>query len=100
MVLKRPVSWHSPAVIVQSRPVGGTMGRTGLIAVFVGVFLGGAAAPAPVTTISQVLAALDRGDAQQAGGLSAGALNQQEAMDASTRASLLLYHGLASELLG
>ena len=76
------------------------MGRTGLIAVFVGVFLGGAAAPAPVTTISQVLAALDRGDAQQAGSLSGSALSQQEAMDAHTRASLLLYHGLASELLG
>jgi tetratricopeptide (TPR) repeat protein len=75
------------------------MGKTGLIAVFVGIFLAGAAAPPPVTTIAQVLAALDRGDAQQARSLSETAL-AQDGLDASGRASLLLYHGLATELLG
>jgi tetratricopeptide (TPR) repeat protein len=95
---KRPVSWHSPAIIVQFRPAGGTMGKTGLIAAFVGIFLGGAAAAPPVTTIAQVLAALDRGDAQQARRLSDTALGREK--DASARARLLLYHGLATELLG
>jgi len=75
------------------------MGKTGLIAVFVGILLAGAAAPPPVTTIAQVLAALDRGDAQQARSLSEKALGQG-GLDASGRASLLLYHGLATELLG
>ncbi|HWU54711.1 MAG TPA: hypothetical protein VN175_04355, partial [Rhizomicrobium sp.] len=75
------------------------MGKTGLIAVFVGMLLAGAAAPPPVTAITQVLAALDRGDAQQARSLSDTALHR-ETLDASTRARLLLYHGLATELLG
>jgi tetratricopeptide (TPR) repeat protein len=99
MVLKRPVSWHRPAIIVQFRPVGGTMGKTGLIAAFVGILLAGAAAPPPVTTIAQVLAALDRGDAQLARSLSDTALSR-ETPDAPMRARLLLYHGLAAELLG
>ena len=76
-----------------------TMGRTGFIAVFAGMLLGGAAAPMPVTTMTQVLAALDRGDALTAQNLSDAAL-KQETMDARTRACLLLYHGLATELLG
>jgi tetratricopeptide (TPR) repeat protein len=74
------------------------MGKTGLIAAFVGIFLGGAAAAPPVTTIAQVLAALDQGDAQQARRLSDTALGREK--DASARARLLLYHGLATELLG
>jgi tetratricopeptide (TPR) repeat protein len=77
----------------------GTMGKTGFIVAFVGIFLGGAAAPPPVTTISQVLAALDRGDAQQARRLSDIALGG-ETPDAAMGARLLLYHGLATELLG
>jgi tetratricopeptide (TPR) repeat protein len=74
------------------------MGKTGLIAAFVGIFLTGAAAAPPVTTIAQVLAALDRGDAQQARYLSDAALGREA--DAPTRARMLLYHGLAAELLG
>lgn len=74
------------------------MGKTGLIAAFVGILLTGTAAAAPVTTIAQVLAALDRGDAQQARQLSDAALGREP--DASMRARLLLYHGLAAELLG
>ena len=74
------------------------MGKTGLIAAFVGIFLAGAAAVPPVTTIAQVLGALDRGDAQQARNLSEAALSRET--DASLRARLLLYHGLATELLG
>lgn len=74
------------------------MGKTGLIAAFVGFLVGSAAAPLPVTTITQVLAALDRGDAQEARSLSDHALNSET--DASARARLLLYHGLASALLG
>jgi hypothetical protein len=75
------------------------MGKTGFIAVFAGILLAGAAAPPPVTTIAQVLAALDRGDAQQAASLSDSAL-RREAPDPATHARLLLYHGLAMELLG
>jgi tetratricopeptide (TPR) repeat protein len=74
------------------------MGKTGLIAAFVGILLAGAAAAPPVTTIAQVLAALDRGDAQQARRLGDMALSRET--DASTRARLLLYHGVATELLG
>jgi tetratricopeptide (TPR) repeat protein len=75
------------------------MGKAGFIASFVGILLAGAAAPPPVTTITQVLAALDRGDAQQARRLSDTALSH-ETLDAPMRARLLLYHGLATELLG
>jgi len=75
------------------------MGKAGLIAAFVGILLAGAAAPPPVTTISQVLAALDRGDARAARSLSDSALGR-ETLDARTRACLLLYRGLATELLG
>jgi len=75
------------------------MRKTGLILILAGFLSAGAAAPPPVTTIAQVLTALDRGDAQAAQRLSDAAL-QQEAQDARSRASLLLYRGLASELLG
>jgi len=75
------------------------MRKTGLILILAGILLAGAAAPPPVTTIAQVLAALDRGDAQAARSLSDTAL-RQEGQDARVRASLLLYRGLASELLG
>jgi len=75
------------------------MGKAGFIASFVGILLAGAAAPPPVTTITQVLAALDRGDVQQARSLSDAALSR-ETLDAPMRARLLLYHGLATELLG
>src|SRR5689334_6995529 len=95
---KRPVSWHSPAIIVQFRPVGGTMGKTGFIVAFVGLLVTGAAAAPPVTTISQVLAALDQGDALAARRLSDVALERGKP-DAAMRARLLLYRGLAAELL-
>jgi len=75
------------------------MRKTELILILAGILLAGAAAPPPVTTIAQVLAALDRGDAQAAQSLSDTALQQGE-LDARIRASLLLYRGLASELLG
>src|SRR5689334_21398480 len=75
------------------------MGRTGFIAVFVGMLLAGVAQATSVTTMTQVLAALDRGDARAAQSLSDEAL-KREATDVRTRACLLLYHGLAAELLG
>ena len=74
------------------------MGKAGFIASFVGILLAGAAAPPPATTITQVLAALDRGDAQQARHLSDDALGREK--DGSARARLLLYRGVATELLG
>jgi len=75
------------------------MGRIGLISLLTAMLAAGAAAPPPAGTIAQVLAALDQGDAQQAESLSDAGL-RQETMDASDRARLLLYHGLANALLG
>ena len=75
------------------------MGKSHLIWVVVAILAAGALAPPPSSTVSEVAAALDRGDAQQAMSLSNAAL-KQEIGDPHTRARLLLYHGLAMELLG
>jgi tetratricopeptide (TPR) repeat protein len=106
MVLKRPVSWHRLAIIVQFQPFGGTMGKTGLISVLMVMLLAGAnvprlafGSPATPAIIAEVLAALDKGDAQQAAILSDDAL-RDDGVSASERARLLLYRGLARELLG
>jgi tetratricopeptide (TPR) repeat protein len=76
------------------------MGRSFVILLM--VMLAGAAAhasPATPAMISEILAALDKGDAQQAAALSETAL-KEENNSASEKARLLLYHGLARELLG
>ena len=75
------------------------MGRMGLLLVLAAMLWSGAAAPPPASPVAEALAALDRGDPQQAQSLSDAAL-RTGMLDASTRASLLLYRGLASGLLG
>src|SRR5471032_1388802 len=57
------------------------------------------AAPSTVAMIAEVQAALDKGDAQHAANL-AGAALKDEGVAASERGRLLLYRGLAQELLG
>ena len=57
------------------------------------------ASPATPAMISEILTALDSGEAQQAMTLSESAL-REEGISPSERARLLLYHGLARELLG
>jgi tetratricopeptide (TPR) repeat protein len=66
-----------------------------------GLLLAGLAHAAPSTgaIITEVQAALDKGDAQHAANLAGEAL-QDEGVTASERGRLLLYRGLAQELLG
>lgn len=75
------------------------MGRMRLLLVLAAMLWSGAAAPPPARPVAEALAALDRGDPQQAQSLSDAAL-KTGTLDAPTRASLLLYRGLASGLLG
>ena len=66
-----------------------------------GLLLAGAthAAPSTGAMIAEVQAALDKGDAQHAANL-AGAALKDEGVTAGERGRLLLYRGLAQELLG
>src|SRR5471030_500173 len=66
-----------------------------------GLLLAGLAHAAPSTgaMIAEVQAALDKGDAQHAANLAGEAL-KDEGVAADERGRLLLYHGLAQELLG
>jgi tetratricopeptide (TPR) repeat protein len=76
------------------------MGKSFVI-LFVAMLAGALAHASPATPamISEILAALDKGDAQQAAILSETAL-REEGTSPAERARLLLYHGLARELLG
>ena len=75
------------------------MGRMRLILVLAAMLWSGAAAPPPDGPVAATLAALDRGDPQQAQSLSDAAL-KTGTLEAPVRTSLLLYRGLASALLG
>ena len=57
------------------------------------------ASPATPALIAEVQTALDRGDAQHAANLAEGAI-KEPGISATERARLVLYHGLAEELLG
>ena len=57
------------------------------------------AAPSTPIVVAEVQAALDKGDAGQAVNLAEGAL-KEGGLNASERARLLLYRGLAQELMG
>jgi len=78
------------------------MGKRRLVCVLAALVLAGAetglGAPATPALIAEVLTALDSGDAQGAAKLANVAL--REDVSASQRGSLLLYRGLARELLG
>lgn len=74
------------------------MGIKVLILAAAAVLGSGAGAPPPDISLPQILATLERGDARQAESLSGSAL-ARVTTDARTRARLLLYHGLAAELL-
>jgi tetratricopeptide (TPR) repeat protein len=103
MFLKRPVSWHGPAIIVQFQAFGGFVmsGRqkSTILAVLLAMAGPCGASPATPALIAEVQTALDRGDAQHAANLAEGALKEQD-ITALQRGRLLLYHGLAEELLG
>jgi len=72
--------------------------RAVLIAVCLGASVPVRAAPATAAMIAEVQAALDKGDAQHAANLADQALN--DGLGGAERGSLLLYRGLARELLG
>jgi tetratricopeptide (TPR) repeat protein len=76
------------------------MGKAGLICILAVAGMLGAshAAPATFAVITEIQAALDEGDAQHAANLADGALGEQ--VNAAERGRLLLYRGLAQELLG
>jgi tetratricopeptide (TPR) repeat protein len=57
------------------------------------------ASPATPALIAEVQSALDRGDALHAANLAEGAIREPD-ISATERARLVLYHGLAEELLG
>jgi len=100
MVLKRPVSWHRPAIIVQFQSFLGNHGQVICYSFHVdagGRF--GACLTRHACDDFRILAALDAGEAQQAMTLSESAL-REEGISPAERARLLLYHGLARELLG
>jgi tetratricopeptide (TPR) repeat protein len=75
------------------------MGGKGLIAIVLAMLVSGAAAAPPDGPAAPVLVALDANNPQLALSLSDTAL-RQDALDAQTRAGLLLYRGLANALLG
>jgi tetratricopeptide (TPR) repeat protein len=73
--------------------------RAILTAACLGLCLPAQAAPATGAMIAEVQAALDKGDARHAANLADQAL-KDDGLEASQRGSLLLYRGLARELLG
>lgn len=81
----------------------GTMGKRTAVCILVALILAGfeaaMGAPATPALIAEVLAALDKGDAQGAANLANVAL-RENGLSASQQGSLLLYRGLARELLG
>jgi tetratricopeptide (TPR) repeat protein len=79
------------------------MGSARLVGIILVMMLAGApllAWGAVPAVIAEVQAALDQGDAQHAANLTEKALRQKEGVGATDRACLLLYRGLARELLG
>jgi tetratricopeptide (TPR) repeat protein len=83
-----------------------TMGKAASFCIFAAVVAAGAgpfhpawASPATPAMIAEVLAALDKGDAQHAQNMADDAL-RDDGVGASERGCLLLYRGLAWELLG
>jgi tetratricopeptide (TPR) repeat protein len=81
----------------------GTMGKWTVVCIFMVLALAGVedarGSPATPALIAEVLAALDRGDAQNAARLADAALGE-EGVSTGQQASLILYRGLARELLG
>jgi tetratricopeptide (TPR) repeat protein len=77
------------------------MGKWTWIGISVAVMMAGTAWSAPATSalIAEAQAALDTGDAQHAANLANDAL-KEEGVSPAERARLLLYRGLAEELLG
>jgi tetratricopeptide (TPR) repeat protein len=84
----------------------GTMGARTAVCIWVALILTGTArfetsfaVPATPALIAEVLAALDKGDAQTAARLADAALGEA-GVSAAQQGSLLLYRGLARELMG
>ena len=77
------------------------MGKFGWIGIFVAMVAAGTAWSAPATEalIAETQAALDKGDAQHAANLADAAL-KDTGVSSTDRGRLLLYRGLAAELLG
>lgn len=79
------------------------MGKRTAVCILMALVLAGSetamGAPATPALIAEVLAALDKGDAQGAANLANVAL-REDGVSASQQGSLLLYRGLARELLG
>jgi tetratricopeptide (TPR) repeat protein len=95
-----------PPLLSSFKDLTGEMGKAAWIGIFAMAVMAGAAstsavraAPTTPVMIVQVQAALDKGDAGQAETLANAAL-KDGGMSAAERGRLLLYRGLAGELLG
>jgi tetratricopeptide (TPR) repeat protein len=90
-----------PPLLSSFKDLAGAMGKFAWIGIFAALVVAGAAWSAPATEalIAETQAALDKGDALHAVNLADAALNDG-AVSASERGRLLLYRGLAEELLG
>jgi tetratricopeptide (TPR) repeat protein len=90
-----------PPLLSSFKDLAGAMGKFAWIGIFAAMVMAGAARSAPATEalIAETQAALDKGDAAHATTLADAALNE-EAVSAQERGRLLLYRGVAEELLG
>jgi tetratricopeptide (TPR) repeat protein len=91
----------APPLLSSFKDLAGLMGKAGAVICMMvfGALLGESrAAPATFAVIAEIQAALDKGDAQHAANLADGALGDE--VSAPERGRLLLYRGLAQELLG
>jgi tetratricopeptide (TPR) repeat protein len=96
----------APLLLSSFRHLTGTMGKRTAVCIWMALVLTGiacfgtaVAAPATPALIAEVLAALDKGDAQTAARLADAALGEA-GVGAAEQGSLLLYRGLARELMG
>jgi hypothetical protein len=99
--VKRLFHGMGPPLLSSFKDLAGVMGKAagiGIIVATVMAVAGWSAAASP-ETVGQMQAALDKGDAQHAADLADTALAAQ-GVSAAERARLLLYRGLARELLG
>jgi hypothetical protein len=88
-----------PTLLSSFKDLVGIMGKAVSIGIIVAVAIAGVGRPATAAPVDAVQAELDKGDAQHAADLASAALTGHD-VNAATRARLLLYRGLARELLG
>jgi tetratricopeptide (TPR) repeat protein len=99
--VKRLFHGTGPPLLSSFKDLAGAMGKVAWIGIFVAMVAAGTAWSAPATEalIAETQVALDKGDAQHAANLADAAL-KEAGVSSTDRGRLLLYRGLAAELLG